>query len=138
MRARCWTALAAAALAASGARAANDGTCELSRADRQSATSRDCIACHDGSRGTAVGYRISGAQGPGPGHPVEVDYGAAASTHPNRFQPPSALPPGVPLVGGKIECTTCHDGASPVRNHIAAVGNRAAVVRDLCLACHVF
>jgi hypothetical protein len=129
MRARWGAALAAAALAASaGARAADGDTCELGRADRRTATSRACMACHDGSAGREIGFQMS-ADGRGMSHPVEVDYGAAAAAHPGQYQPATALPAEVPLVGGKVECTTCHDGASRDPRRVAAV-------RDLCLACH--
>jgi predicted CXXCH cytochrome family protein len=129
MRARWGAALAAAALAASaGARAADGGTCELSRVNREATTTRGCLSCHDGSAGPGVGFKM-GADDRAMSHPVEVDYAAAAAAHPGQYQPAAALPPEVPLVGGKVQCTTCHDGASPDRKRVVAV-------RDLCVTCH--
>jgi predicted CXXCH cytochrome family protein len=58
-----------------------------------------------------------------------VDYEAAAVSHPGRFHPAGSLPYAIPLVRGRVECTTCHDGASPDPK-------RVTPVRDLCVACH--
>jgi hypothetical protein len=131
MRARWGAALAAAlALAASAvARAADDGTCELSRVDRRHTTSRSCMTCHDGTGGKAVSFGARATGGLGPSHPVEVDYAAVAAAHPDRFRPAGSLPFAIPLVRGRIECTTCHDGAS-------TSPGRVPPIRDLCLTCH--
>ncbi len=132
MRARWGAALAAALAVAAGAQAENGGTCELSRvADRRLASSERCVSCHDGTGGTTIALQLHPTDGgPETSHPVEVDYGAAWSREPRRYAPGAALPREVPLVHGKVACTTCHDGASPRPNHVAAV-------RDLCAACHL-
>jgi hypothetical protein len=122
-------ALAAAALAASaGARATDGGACELSRVERGMASSRSCLACHDGSTGPAIAYQMS-PDGRGMSHPVEIDYQRAAAARPGQYQAITALPPEVPLVAGRIECTTCHDGASHDPKRVVAV-------RNLCTVCH--
>jgi predicted CXXCH cytochrome family protein len=62
-------------------------------------------------------------------HPVGIDYAAAASSDPERFASISQLPPEVALVDGKVECTSCHDGASSRRFKLAGG-------KELCLGCH--
>ena len=121
-------AAAAVALAWTGARAAGGTTCELSRVDRARTTSLSCMTCHDGSAGKAVPFQMRG-DGAGMSHPVEIDYAAAAARQPGKYEPASSLPYQVPLVAGKVQCTTCHDGAS--RDPM-----RVVEIRDLCIACH--
>jgi hypothetical protein len=86
------------------------------------------MSCHDGSAGERIGFQMR-ADGRGMSHPVTVDYGAVAAADPQHYRPPATLPAEVTLVRGRIECTTCHDGAS-------RDPKRVATVRDLCLACH--
>jgi predicted CXXCH cytochrome family protein len=62
-------------------------------------------------------------------HPVEVDYGQAAARQPGRYAPPESLPKDVPLVQGRIECTTCHDPAAPTVMRVVEQPR-------LCFACH--
>jgi predicted CXXCH cytochrome family protein len=102
--------------------------CELRGADRSRTPSVRCMGCHDGSAGASIDYRMV-PDGTGMSHPVEVDYGAAHARRPDRFAPPETLPREVPLVGGRIACTSCHDGSSPDPKRVARVA-------DLCLACH--
>lgn len=128
MRARWGAALAAASLAASARAEAADGSCELARVDRAKATARACMSCHDGSAGPLVELERS-PDGHGTSHPVEVDYATAAASHPDQYQPVAGIPAEIPLVRGKVECTSCHDPAAPGPGHVAKV-------RDLCLACH--
>jgi predicted CXXCH cytochrome family protein len=142
MKARWTIGLAAAALAAAsgasdgahGVRAARGhaggdaSTCELSRLDRARTPSTACMQCHDGSAGPGVPFQMSRDRH-GMSHAVGVDYAAAASEAPERYHPASALPPDVPLVDGRIECTTCHDGALTTPHQVV---DR----RRLCLACH--
>lgn len=106
------------------------GGCELPRvADRSRTPSQACLSCHDGSAGTRAGFFGSGAPGFGANHPVEVDYRAAAARAADRYVPAARLPPLVPLVNGKVTCTTCHDGASPFAKHVIDP-------ERLCFACH--
>lgn len=102
--------------------------CELARVDRARTPSLRCVACHDGSSGRAV---TIGPAGGGHGdHPVEIDYGSVAARKPGRYVPLARLPADVPLVDGKVACTSCHDGASRHRGRVALGGSR------LCQACH--
>jgi predicted CXXCH cytochrome family protein len=119
--------LAAAALAASAGARAADG-CELAHVNRRTATSAACAGCHERIAANAV---ARGPEGHPAGHPVEVDYAAEVAAQPDRLAPASSLPPEIPLVAGKIQCTTCHDGASTDRRR-----KLVAPTRVLCLACH--
>ncbi len=107
---------------------ANEGTCELSRVDRASTPSYVCMQCHDGSVGTAIPFQMSG-DGKGMSHPVNVDYARVAARRPKVYAPPADLPRDVPLVNGRVECTSCHDGSLSTRNHVVDE------IR-LCYACH--
>ncbi len=107
---------------------ASMGPCELEGAERSTTSSMRCIACHDGTAGPAVAFQMA-PDGRGMSHPVEVDYGAAVARQPDRYHPAATLPPEVPLVNGRITCTTCHDGASPDPKHVA-------IPRRLCESCH--
>ena len=105
------------------------GVCEMRLADRARADSRRCVACHDGSVARGVGARPHDAQGD---HPVDVDYGRAFARRPGALRSPGALPPSLPLVGGKVACTTCHDAGSSERGKPAVTMRGSA----LCFACH--
>ncbi|HET8542163.1 MAG TPA: hypothetical protein VFL83_19960 [Anaeromyxobacter sp.] len=102
--------------------------CELRGADRARTSSLRCMACHDGGSAPMIAFQMS-ADGRGMSHPVEVDYAATAARHPERYHPPASLPRDVPLVRGRVACTSCHDGASPDPK-------RVAVVPLLCESCH--
>jgi predicted CXXCH cytochrome family protein len=111
---------------AGGGAPGGDGICELRGADRARTPSHRCTACHDGTAATSVAFSTRGNAGGS--HPVGVDYDGAARPF-ARLKPRAAVPPTVPLVDGRVECTSCHDGASPRR---ARVANE----RDLCIVCH--
>ena len=123
-------AVAALVCVGAAAGAADRTACELRGADRARTGSQGCMACHDGTTGASVGF-VSRAGGLGVSHPVGVDYAAAAARQPGRYAPAADLPPDVPLVSGKVECTTCHDGASSAPDHVART-----TVTSLCTACH--
>ncbi len=108
---------------------ASRGPCELAGADRARTSSTRCIACHDGSTGAPIEFRMAPDATGGMSHPVEVDYDAASLRDPTHYHPSAALPREVPLVNGKVTCTSCHDGASPDPK-------RVAMVPRLCESCH--
>jgi predicted CXXCH cytochrome family protein len=124
MRARWGAAVGvAAALAAAGARATGESPCGLDEAVRSLTSSRSCITCHDGTAASPISLGRNS-------HPVGIDYATAANGSPGRYASISQLPPAVVLVGGKVECTSCHDGASRRRFKLAGG-------KDLCLGCHL-
>jgi predicted CXXCH cytochrome family protein len=63
------------------------------------------------------------------GHPTEIRYSDAVLEN-RELARPETLPPQLPLVDGKVACTTCHDGASTEKKYLALPQ------RQLCLACH--
>jgi predicted CXXCH cytochrome family protein len=129
MRARWGAALGAAvALAAAGARAADESPCGLSGAIRMLTGSMTCVSCHDGTAATAISL-VRTPDGAAASHPVGIDYADAALRHPGKYTPAANLPPEIVLVAGKVECTSCHDGRSPQRFKLAGQ-------RELCLGCH--
>jgi predicted CXXCH cytochrome family protein len=104
------------------------GPCELATADRRSTSSQRCLACHDGTAAAAVplGY------GAGPGdHPVEMEYERSRMSG-RSLRPTAELPQALPLVGGRVACTTCHSIESAEPGHTAMTMQRSA----MCLACH--
>jgi predicted CXXCH cytochrome family protein len=103
-------------------------TCELSRVDRARTPSTACTGCHAGAVGPGRTFEMA-AGGRGMSHPVGVSYAEATAPAPERYAPSSELPGDVPLVDGRIECTTCHDGALTTKNQVVES-------KRLCLACH--
>lgn len=106
--------------------------CELQWVvDRSRASSLRCMSCHDGASGPGVSFMMAGGgAGAGMDHPVEVDYAQARVRRGHQYVPEAHLPADVPLVGGKVACTSCHDGRSTRAKHVAADPAR------LCAACH--
>lgn len=104
--------------------------CTLFRAPRSVTSSRACLTCHDGTLAHAAqpGQRVGGELA---NHPVDVDY-EQARTRDHYLRPSAQLPREMPLVNGKVECTTCHDGRSnePMRTALPMARSR------LCFACH--
>ncbi len=100
--------------------------CELGRADRARTPARRCQSCHDG----VVASNIEFMPSMGEGHPVDVDYYQAQAREPELYA--AAPPREMPLIRGRIACTTCHDGASPGRFHVAQLSG----AQNLCVACH--
>lgn len=115
-----------------GAGGREEKLCELRTADRARATTRSCLACHDGTVAPATAHDPAGAHRGSGLHPVEIDYDRAAMRAGTSLLPRGALAPALVLPGGKLTCTTCHDGASrlPARTALPMSGSR------LCLACH--
>ena len=112
-------------------RSGYEETCELARvSDRSKVSSLRCMACHDGSTGAGNEF-VMGRVGRGQSmsHPVEVEYGPARMRDGEHYVPENSLPPDVPLVDGRVACTSCHDPASRLAKHVVDP------VR-LCYACH--
>jgi hypothetical protein len=109
------------------------GPCELATADRRATPSHRCVACHDGTIAASwVPLPLPGTAGDGE-HPVEVDYERARIARRDaHLRPASELPASLPLVGGKVACTTCHAADSKERGHVAVTLARSA----MCFACH--
>jgi predicted CXXCH cytochrome family protein len=105
--------------------------CALGRVGRLEATTRTCLSCHDGLAAPGVEYATTRGAGHG-SHPVDVDYAQASMRPRARFRPQGALPASVVLPGGKVTCTSCHDGASREKHHTAMPMERSR----LCTSCH--
>ncbi len=114
-------------------------------------SSKLCLSCHDGT--VAVGLTVakgqittSGKMAPADNlgtdlsrsHPVSMtplDNGSLVSSL--FVNPPSTRDPAVRLVGGKIECTTCHDPHMPsIDPALPMFLVRSNANGALCLACH--
>jgi hypothetical protein len=98
-----------------------DAECELPWVDRSITTSSDCLTCH-GALSNIVCYAPTCE--PMRLHPV----GAVYDESRHRLRPRSQLSSALPLVNGRVECTTCHDGNSELPANLAQ--------RRLCFGCH--
>ncbi|HZZ85066.1 MAG TPA: cytochrome c3 family protein [Anaeromyxobacteraceae bacterium] len=105
-------------------------SCDLFRLPRAVTPSRSCLTCHDGTLAHAAlpGPRSAGELA---NHPIDVDYEGARRAG-SRLRPSAQLPREMPLVGGKVECVTCHDPRSHEPMKTALPMNRSR----LCFACH--
>lgn len=122
-----------------------------------------CLSCHDGSvavdnyGGTTTGSfavddpSFSGLPGTADpanlnfgtsldnDHPVSFDYDAVAAVDPEIYDSATATPIGGTiasrlLVGGKVQCSSCHDVHDVDGNpHLLVITN---VASQLCLTCH--
>jgi predicted CXXCH cytochrome family protein len=118
--------------AALSARASPPAQCVLHTVDRATAATSVCTSCLGPSlapQGRSARFQMPGRAF---GHPVDVDYDAARGARPDRFKARSELPSTLPLVGGKIACTTCHSARSTIQSSLAMSADGA-----LCLSCHV-
>jgi predicted CXXCH cytochrome family protein len=129
-------AAAAALLASAPARASLSGGdvtgtgCILPNVDRETATVRACLSCHDGTFGTThIGARAGTAAGPGV-HPVGVSYDLAALRR--KLRPRYQVSRRLLMPDGQVTCVTCHDGASPERYHLAMSMSQSG----MCRSCH--
>jgi predicted CXXCH cytochrome family protein len=114
-------------------------------------SSKLCLSCHDGT--VAVGLTVTRGQIATTGSMATADVLGTnlANSHPGSMTPaddgslastlfgstPATKDPAVLLVGGKVECTTCHDPHNP-RNDPAVPMflSRSNANAALCLACH--
>lgn len=109
--------------------AGRETVCELERVDRGTTTAQSCLACHHGDIGPGAMFLMAPPGQQGVEHPVEVDYRQSFLHRPGQYAAPESLPPDVPLVNGKVSCTSCHDPRSPEQNHVTRP-------ESLCIACH--
>lgn len=95
-----------------------------------------CLGCHDGTVSPdEVGHLILGANSGG-GHPVSIPYPTTAEAR--QFRPPPDPQNGwgaenVRLVGGRLECVSCHNVHDPDTPPFLNVSNAGSA---LCLTCH--
>ncbi len=98
-------------------------------------SSRDCLACHDGtiSSNTDIGGASwEHAGGIGLSHPVGIPYSNSSRRGKQKYHPENSLPAELKLVNGRIECITCHDHYSKHKG-LLVMDNRGS---RMCLACH--
>jgi predicted CXXCH cytochrome family protein len=98
--------------------------CALPRAVRSLTPSSSCVSCHEDR---TLGIPTIGAR-----HPYSVEYERARAAG-QTLRPISETPPEIVFFQGReVTCTTCHDGGSPYRGHVAMTLAGSA----LCLGCH--
>ncbi len=104
--------------------------------DRNTTTSAQCLACHDGSKNQVSpdgsSYPIPDAR---QGHKFDIEY---FSTNDSEYRrDPTGYNAAVVLLGGKtITCLTCHDSKSTLLYHLAAPTS-GPLEKRMCAACHV-
>lgn len=112
-------------------------TLDAGMATLSQGVSKLCLSCHDGTVASGLGAGALDASLVDD-HPVgfqPMDDGQLALS---LFQrPPRTFDPAVKLVGGRIECTSCHDSHNPSLDPL----EQKFLVRSnsggaLCLACH--
>ena len=128
------------------------------------AVSRVCLSCHDGTLGVDAFRNVAGSFRPdtstasagstlSSGHPYGITYDTTFAIRDQSLADPettlvtvgastsahkSGTVASMMLVGGKIECTSCHD----VHNRYTAGSNAKGLVKvslehsSLCLKCH--
>jgi predicted CXXCH cytochrome family protein len=136
-------------------------TSTVANASSMSSITKVCLSCHDGtvavfSMGNAPNYGGSVAAMTGPSgkllgtgmmtgdalltndmsndHPISFDYATAVSYN-DAAAYQATLPATLPLVGGMMECSTCHDvhGGQPTSAFLRIDNDRSA----LCTTCHI-
>ncbi len=112
--------------------------------------SRLCLACHDGTValgsllnppvGNDMTQRISDYAGPPTGdlgndlrddHPVSFVFDATLAGLDSQLHQPGTI--DLPLEGGQVQCTTCHD---PHEATLTPFLRKSVVDGQLCLTCH--
>ena len=104
-----------------------------------------CLRCHDGTVAQDMFGGLAAPSGRNIRHPALLTTGHGGTDHPvgieyprtdREFRPASAVlsEGAVPLPGGKVECTSCHDphNQSGTRYMLVKSNHRSA----LCLTCH--
>ncbi len=98
-------------------------------------SSRDCLACHDGTISSNVdkdGAQWNHGSGIGLSHPVGMDYSDVVRRNPSKYHRSSQLPEALQLVNGRVECVTCHDHYSQLPE-LLVMDNEGS---RMCLSCH--
>lgn len=116
-----------------------------------SGSSKLCLSCHDGTvaLGLTVTQGLIGTTGSmlaadvlganlSTSHPVSMTPADDGSLALSLFGTPAATKdPAVRLVGGKVECTTCHDPHAPRNDPVVPMFlARSNSSGAICLACH--
>ena len=130
--------------------------------DATAATSQQCMACHDGSGGTAIALKDAGSAMRYSGthnvdHPVGMDYASYAYRFPVEYVAPERLDQRILLEDGRVTCLSCHETKTPeqlgqenllqVNQSAAGLGTGAGCTATdrlttgthqttLCLSCH--
>lgn len=116
------------------------------------ASSKLCLSCHDGTvalenfgGNTGGTHFISGSANLGTtlanDHPISFDYNTSLSTADGGLFDPATHITSLGgtidedlLIGGKLQCASCHDAHNGYNNpNLLKIGNDASV---LCLTCH--
>lgn len=116
------------------------------------ASSKLCLSCHDGTvalenfGGTTTGTHFIGGDGNvgtslANDHPISFTYNTALATADGGLWDPATRTTGLGssisndlLIGGKLQCASCHDVHRAYANsHLLKIGNNASA---LCLTCH--
>jgi predicted CXXCH cytochrome family protein len=114
---------------AASATAAPTGNCGLAWAPRATTDGSNCLSCHalaDTPAGRIMRRHAAGDHGGG------IDYQVARRRGALHLRATEELSSEIVLVGGRVTCTSCHDGASGERKHLATRGGMAS----LCVSCH--
>ena len=119
--------LEAEARGGAGVAAATSAGCTVATADRSVTAVAECTACH-GAVGANQRFQMPGHEF---GHPVDIDFDAARSEHPDSYVSREKLPAFLPLANGKITCLTCHDGRAGHAHSLAKASQK-----EMCIACH--
>lgn len=115
-----------------------------------SPSSKACLSCHDGtvalnSFGSSEGSSIFAAGALRIGsdisndHPVSFEYNSELVTKDKGLRDPTTETIASMLIGGKVECASCHDVHASKGNSAAAGGKLLVVTNSgsaLCLTCH--
>jgi hypothetical protein len=127
-------------------------------------TSKLCLSCHDGTvayDNTAAGTKMTGSSAVGSDglsndHPISFDYNSTLATNDGALHNPatktvtigsgtdtkSGTIASVMLIGGQVQCATCHDVHNKFTAAIVAPATSNKLLRvsnagsGLCLTCH--
>ncbi len=97
----------------------------------EDATSRECLACHDGASANNVSF-CTVRCGFDTSHSVEKHYPPIGKAH---LYAPAALlrANGIKLINGNVTCVSCHNLKKNDRYHLVMDNSHS----QLCLTCHI-